>query len=151
MDSAATAELTIRMLLGLAVIVGMLALGTRMVRRRVGGAAAVAIDVRGRQVLSKAASVAVVQVGSRNLLLGVSEHGVSLLAEGDDLVDDPTAGTDSGDSSAIDLTDAIDATEGAATTDETGGTDARRPRIASTALDHATVIDALRQRTVRKS
>ncbi len=182
MDASTTAELTIRMVLGLAVIVGMLSLGTRLVRRRVGGTANVAIDIRGRQVLSKASSVAVIQVGARHLLVGVTEHGVNLLAEGDDLVAEPTAtpasgttatnaATDPAVDTAIDLTDPADADSAdpeaaAAETDpiaidgaETGTSGAspvtaRRPRPAAAGLtatlDHANVLDALRQRTVRK-
>ncbi|MEM9131559.1 MAG: flagellar biosynthetic protein FliO [Actinomycetota bacterium] len=154
MDTATTAELTIRMVLGLAVIVGMLGLGTRLVRRRVGGPASVAIDVRGRQVLSKASSVAVIQVGTRHLLVGVTESGVSLLAEGDDLVaeaapEERPADTGGTDGAAAET--AIDLTESADDAEPSAGT---RPRLTPTGLaatlDGANMLDLLRQRTVRK-
>lgn len=91
MDASTTAELMIRMIVGLAVVLGLLVVGTRVARGRVGRTTTVDIKICGRQVLSKASSIAVVRVGGRHLLLGVNDSSISLLAEGDDLVSSPVS------------------------------------------------------------
>lgn len=45
------------------------------------------IDIQARRALSRSASLVLVRVGERQLLLGVGEHGVQVLAEGDELAD----------------------------------------------------------------
>ncbi|MGZ4429670.1 MAG: flagellar biosynthetic protein FliO, partial [Nocardioidaceae bacterium] len=53
------------------------------------------VRVRGRQALSRTSSVAVVEVGDRVLVLGVSDGGVRLLTELDpEEVADPAAAED---------------------------------------------------------
>lgn len=51
------------------------------------------LAVLGRRQLSKNAGIALVRAGERTLLVGVSDGGVQLLAEGDDLLDDASDAT----------------------------------------------------------
>ncbi|MEM8926220.1 MAG: flagellar biosynthetic protein FliO [Actinomycetota bacterium] len=85
MDTS-TLELTIRMLIGLAVIGGLLYVINRTARNRLGRGGGIDLEVCGRQALTRSSSVAVVRVGERHLLLGVNDHAVTLLTEGDDLL-----------------------------------------------------------------
>lgn len=77
--------LGLRVLLSLAAVFGLLwyagrrLSGTGTVRR----SRAAAVSVVGRQSLGGKTGVALVEVGGRRLLLGVSEHGVNLLTEVD--------------------------------------------------------------------
>lgn len=77
--------LGLRVLLSLAAVFGLLwyagrrLSGTGTVRR----SRATAVSVVGRQSLGGKTGVALVEVGGRRLLLGVSEHGVNLLTEVD--------------------------------------------------------------------
>ena len=77
--------LGLRVLLSLAAVFGLLwyagrrLSGTGTVRR----SRAAAVQVVGRQSLGGKTGVALVEVGGRRLLLGVSEHGVNLLTEVD--------------------------------------------------------------------
>lgn len=75
--------LGLRVLLSLACVLGLLWFAAR----RLSGSASVkrqrtaALSVVARQSLGGRTGVAVVEVGDRRLLLGVSEHGVNLLSE----------------------------------------------------------------------
>jgi flagellar protein FliO/FliZ len=77
--------LGLRVLLSLAAVFGLLwyagrrLSGTGTVRR----SRSAAVSVVGRQSLGGKTGVALVEVGGRRLLLGVSEHGVNLLTEVD--------------------------------------------------------------------
>ncbi len=46
------------------------------------------LSVLGRRQLTKNAGLALVRAGERTLLVGVTDHGVRLIAEGDDLLDE---------------------------------------------------------------
>jgi len=83
--------LLVRMLVSLAVLGGLGWFIMRLARQRgLGGLGARSIiDVESQRGLSRSASIAVVRVGSRHLLLGVGDHGVQVLAEGDDLMELP--------------------------------------------------------------
>jgi flagellar protein FliO/FliZ len=74
-------ELGIRVLLSLGVVLGLFWAVARMGARRVGGRDRTLLRVRSRQALSRGSSIAVVEVGSRVLLVGVSDTGVRLLTE----------------------------------------------------------------------
>jgi flagellar protein FliO/FliZ len=74
-------ELVLRVVLSLAVVLGLLWFVARTSSRRLGGAARGLVRVVARQPLARTASLAVVEVGDRVLVLGVSENGVSLLTE----------------------------------------------------------------------
>jgi flagellar protein FliO/FliZ len=76
-------ELVIRVVFSLAVVFGLIWLVARTSSRRLGGAARSMVRVVARQPLARTASLAVVEVGDRVLVVGVSENGVSLLTEMD--------------------------------------------------------------------
>lgn len=75
------AELIIRLVASLAVVVGLMLLLARFVGKRYGARAGAPVQVLHRQPLSRSSSVAVVTVGSRVLVVGTTDHQVSLLAE----------------------------------------------------------------------
>jgi len=75
--------LVLRVLLSLAVVLGLFWMVARTGSRRLGGRDRALIRVRGRQALSRGSSLAVVEVGSRVLVVGVSDGGVRLLTEMD--------------------------------------------------------------------
>ena len=92
MSGVSTIELLIRMTVSLAVIGGLLWLIQRVGRKRLGGlgrSATAPIEVTSRKQLSRTSSIALVRVGERNILIGVTDAGVSLIAEGDDLNNHP--------------------------------------------------------------
>jgi len=71
-----------RVLLSLAVVLALLWVAARVLRRGQHRTQhGVAVDVLARQPLAQRASVAVVKVGDRALVLGVTESRVELLAE----------------------------------------------------------------------
>ena len=74
-------ELTIRLIVSLAIVVGLLMLLARFGARRFQGQSGALVRVVHRQALSRTSAVAVVTVGSRVLVLGTTEHQVSILTE----------------------------------------------------------------------
>jgi flagellar biogenesis protein FliO len=85
--AVSSAELTIRMVVGLAVV-GLLLWILHRVTRRVldgRGAGRPTITIRHQQRLDRNASVTLLTAGERNLLIGTSGQAIVLLAEGDDL------------------------------------------------------------------
>lgn len=74
-------ELAFRLIGSLAVVVGLMLLIARTVNRRFKAPSGAAIQVVHRQALGRGQGVAVVSVGSRVLVLGTTEHQVTLLAE----------------------------------------------------------------------
>ena len=74
-------ELTIRLVASLAVVVGLMLLLARLVGKRYGARVGAPVQVLHRQPLSRSSAVAVVTVGSRVLVIGTTDHQVSLLAE----------------------------------------------------------------------
>ena len=74
-------ELTVRLVASLAVVVGLMLLLARLVGKRYGARAGAPVQVLHRQPLSRSASVAVVTVGCRVLVVGTTDHQVSLLTE----------------------------------------------------------------------
>jgi flagellar protein FliO/FliZ len=74
-------ELTIRLVVSLTIVVGLLLLLARFGARRFHGGAGALVRVVHRQPLSRTSAVAVVTVGSRVLVLGTTEHQVSILTE----------------------------------------------------------------------
>lgn len=76
-------ELVVRVVFSLAVVLGLLWFIARTSSRRFGGSARSMVRVVARQSLARSASLAVVEVGDRVLVVGVSENGVSLLTEMD--------------------------------------------------------------------
>src|SRR5688572_3837078 len=76
-------ELALRVMCSLTVVFVLLWALTRLARRGVGNRGAGLLTVVARQQLSRGSAVAVVKVADRALVLGVSDAGVSLLADAD--------------------------------------------------------------------
>ena len=74
-------ELVIRVVVSLGVVLGLFWTVTRLGSRKLGGRDRALVRVRSRQALSRGSSLAVVEVGSRVLVVGVSDAGVRLLTE----------------------------------------------------------------------
>jgi flagellar protein FliO/FliZ len=75
--------LTLRLVLSLAIVLGLFWMVARTGSRRLGGRDRALMRVRSRQSLSRSSSLAVVEVGRRVLVVGVSDGGVRLLTEMD--------------------------------------------------------------------
>jgi flagellar protein FliO/FliZ len=76
-------QIAVNMFLALALVLGLMWFLARLVRRPLGGRSAGATAVLARQPLTRGASVAVVRVGGRAFVLGVTDQNVTLLAEAD--------------------------------------------------------------------
>jgi flagellar protein FliO/FliZ len=76
-------ELALRIAFSLLVVFGLLWALARLARRPLAGRRGGALRVLARQQLSRNSSVAVVRVADRALVLGVTDAGVSLLADAD--------------------------------------------------------------------
>ena len=74
-------ELAVRMVVSLAVVLGLLLLMTRLGARRFKARSGAPVQVLHRQALSRSSSVAVVSVGGRVLVLGTTDQQVRMLAE----------------------------------------------------------------------
>jgi flagellar protein FliO/FliZ len=75
-----TVFLALRVIVSLAVVLGVLwYLQKKLSKRGVGKAAGKAITLIGRQAVGPKASVAVVEIDGRRLVLGVTEHAVTVL------------------------------------------------------------------------
>ena len=75
-------ELVLRVVVSLGVVLGLFWTVARLGSRKMGGVRGGAlVRVRSRQALSRGSSLAVVEVGSRVLVVGVSDSGVRLLTE----------------------------------------------------------------------
>jgi flagellar protein FliO/FliZ len=76
-------EITLRILFSLLVVLALMWALAKVARRPLAGRAAGPMAVLARQQLSRNASVAVVKVAGRTLVLGVTDQQVSLLGEAD--------------------------------------------------------------------
>ncbi|WP_426561175.1 flagellar biosynthetic protein FliO [Angustibacter sp. McL0619] len=157
-----------RVILSLAVVLVLLWLASRGMRRNQRRSSkGVDVDVLARQPLAQRASVAVVKVGDRALVLGVTENRIELLSDqplealmlatpvkveadvqpdGEDWVDADGVPVARGDAGA-DNTAIASAVRGKR------GADVPRGPLAGSALSPATwakAIDAVREMTVRK-
>lgn len=74
-------ELTLRLVVSLALVVGLLLLVVRIGGRRFQGRADAPVRVVHRQALSRGSSVAVLEIGGRVLVVGTTDHQVSMLTE----------------------------------------------------------------------
>ena len=95
-------SMLLRLVFSLAVVLALMGLAARTLGKRQLGGPLVgarqrksAIRVLGRHGLGRTSSVTLVQVGSRVLLLGVTESSIQVLRElGEDEVEQPTDPTD---------------------------------------------------------
>ena len=79
-----TVFLALRVIVSLAVVLGVLwYLQKKLSKRGIGRAAGKAVTLIGRQALGPKASVAVVEIEGRRLVLGVTEHSVTVLHSAD--------------------------------------------------------------------
>ncbi|MSZ77272.1 MAG: hypothetical protein F2667_09225, partial [Actinobacteria bacterium] len=74
-------ELAIRMVVSLAVVVGLLLLIARLANKRFQGRSDAVVQVLHRQSISRGSQVAVISVAGRVLVLGATEQQVRVLAE----------------------------------------------------------------------
>lgn len=86
-------ELILRLVVSMALVVGLIVVAAKVLRNRGGlgfgfgkAAGGVRLDVLDRTQLARNASVAVVRVGGRGLVVGITEQNVTLLAEAPELV-----------------------------------------------------------------
>lgn len=129
MEDVSVLALFGRLVVSLAVVLGLMAVAARLLRRRgLGGIAPrghrAVIEVVARHGLSRGASIAVVRAAGKALVVGVTDAGVSLLAEADPETLDHDMDADR-------------------TSDPRGGS--------HPAQAWKTVLDGLRERTVRRS
>ncbi len=109
--ATSTLWLGVRLVVSLAIVLGLIMALSWAARRGKGlglglGAQKGAISVRAREQLGRNTTIALVEVGDRVLLIGANEQAVEVLAEGDDLiVDEPEPEpSDDGDMSTDDRT-----------------------------------------------
>jgi flagellar biogenesis protein FliO len=167
-------ELLVRMVFSLGLVLGLLVLCAKVARNKGhslrlpgfgslgGGRKEPAIQVIERQSLTKNASMAVVQVGDKTMVVGITQHGVSLLAEHADGLGAGPSAEDDLNPSAFDADDDEDdrelvgATVGTLSIREAKG---NLPSVPGHAADAAnrpdrpprmSFVDALRELTVRK-
>jgi flagellar protein FliO/FliZ len=74
-------ELTLRLVFSLTAVVGLMLLLARVAGRRMRGQSGAALQILHRQALSRSASVVVVSVGGRVLVLGTTDQQVRVLTE----------------------------------------------------------------------
>jgi flagellar protein FliO/FliZ len=167
--AASTAELTLRMVVSLAFMGGVVLVAMKLVRGRLRlGAGRHGITVHSRQQLTKASSVAVIRAGERFFLVGVSDQSVTLLAEGDDLAAGPMVPADDAPPETGPVAAGPDqaAAPGAnvlhrprdtklrsrrADGQPKGGARRRHRRASGSVSSRMSVIEALREKTVRRS
>jgi flagellar protein FliO/FliZ len=88
MGDASLWGLLARLVISLAVVLGLMVGAAWVIRRRGGSlmrriGRGLPLEVMARQSLGRAASVQVVRLGERAVVLGVTEHQVTYLTEGD--------------------------------------------------------------------
>ena len=151
--------LILRLLVALAFVGGLLWFLARSGRKgRLsfllgGGTERMDLEVSSQRALGKNTSVALVRSGERTLLVGVSEHGVQLLAEGDDLVSAATHRARAEREAQLEAAAiAANRPEDPAHLNDTGQAAPKR-LLATRSPNHSwmTLLQSLRELTVRKS
>lgn len=145
-----TLAVLLRLAVALGSVVGLIWLVSRGMNRGRGSRVAGLTEVVARQQLSRAASVVVVRVGERNLVLGVTEQQVSLLTETELPAADPADGV----REVVELEKVPDAVpRQRPRRSEQPTTEPRQGALAGSALSPATwtqALDVLRERTTRR-
>ncbi len=102
MNDASTALLLVRVGLSLGIVVGLILVASRILRRRGGGSPTrrlgPSIELLERKNVGKRASVALIRVDERRVLVGVTEHQIGLLAD---------LGTELPEAPSIDVTSTV--------------------------------------------
>ncbi len=90
MSSSETLALFARLIVSLGFVIGLMWFAARVVRRRgLGGVGAgnrrpgVHVDIVARRTLGKNASIAIVRAGDQTMVVGVTDHMVTKLADAD--------------------------------------------------------------------
>jgi flagellar biogenesis protein FliO len=145
-----TAALMGRMVVSLAVVVALMALTARVLRNRAGfggmgrKSSAPSIEVVARQGVGKSTSIAIVRTGSKELVVGVTENSVNLLAEYD-RTDQIVLTDEVAEQPVVAIAAAAaPSTKGAHWTALPGGLDRPRPT-------RMNLLEAIREVTVRRS
>ena len=172
--SASTGELLVRLVFSLAVVLGLVWFLAKVVRAR--GARGLfsgltsgrrdrhrpEIDVLARHALSKGASLALVRVAGRDLLVGVTDSSVRVLdslsaREGDDPLEEllelegPPEGADPRERLSFPIpTSTSTSTSTGQVTDLAGLEHLRSPRTATGRQPRMNLFDALKEMTVRR-
>ncbi len=147
--AVSTVELALRMILALAILVVVLLGAGRLARKRLGGAGRMPeIEIAARRQLTKTSTLAVVRAGQRHVLIGVNDHAITVLAEGQDLLaDDDGVESEPGSEPVVD----IRTPEQQATAGDGRRREARRPGpTIRSAGPRSSVVEALRDLTVRR-
>lgn len=76
-----TLALTLRVGLSFTFVLALMWFAARLLRGKMAGRGAGVLEVLARQQVGRGASVAVVRVADRALVVGVTEHGISMLGE----------------------------------------------------------------------
>jgi flagellar protein FliO/FliZ len=88
MNTASTVSMTIRLVFSMGVVIGLMLIAARIMRKRgmVRRASSKLTDINivGRRGLGKHASIAVVEINGRQLIVGVTDQQISLLSEHED-------------------------------------------------------------------
>jgi flagellar protein FliO/FliZ len=148
-----------KMVLGLAVVLGLMWVLARASRKPLKARAAGAVAVLARQQLSRNSSVAVLRVADRALVVGVTETQVTLLTETDlAAITEALQPAETVSRTPVDLTEGLQsdgiAATGAREPDLTPVPGGRGGALAGSALSPATwkqAVDLLRERTARSS
>ena len=147
-------EAILRVIIALVLVVGVMWVLAKIAKRPMRGRAASSMDVVARTQLSRGASVAVVKVDGTALVLGVTDHGISLLHETDAAVFEtaPSPRRTAIDLDTVNL-DSIDLDQ--VRTRRTVAVPATRgPALAGSALSLKTwrqAIDSFRERSARRA
>jgi flagellar protein FliO/FliZ len=87
MSTAATLALFARLLVSLGVVIGLMWLAARVMRRRGFGGPTrrpgVHVDVISRRTLGRNSSIAIVRAGKQGLVVGITDHQITKLADAD--------------------------------------------------------------------
>ncbi len=89
MTSTSTFSLFLRLTVSLAVVLALMILASRLIRNRGGfvptssASRGAQVEVLARKPLSRTTSIAVVRAGGRDIVVGVTETTISVLAEAD--------------------------------------------------------------------
>jgi flagellar protein FliO/FliZ len=87
MSTAATLALFARLIVSLGIVIGLMWLAARTMRRRGFGGPSrrpgVHVDIVARRTLGRNSSIAIVRAGSQGLVVGITDHQITKLADAD--------------------------------------------------------------------
>lgn len=151
-DEVSVFELTIRLVASLGMVVAIILVIAKVVRARGGlrlgkSTDGPRLDVLDRTSLSRGTSVAVVRVGGRGLIVGITEQSVTLLAEAPELIDRYELDRHEGDRNELDENTNLEAERTAPPAEQQVWPDA----TLAPETTRMNFFEALREATVRRS